>query len=326
MRSHAPRWLFRDPDVRLEAPEGPLDPGVLQPNGLEIDLPATADAHRALLAGWDEHVAREAHALQGASLVVADLPPLAFAAASRASVPAFGVANFGWDWILEPWAGADAIFARAAARYRECHQRAEALFRLPLHGAFPAFRHVRDVPLLVRRARGDRASLRSRLGLAPDAKRPLVLVSFGGLGHGALAGRPTDDLAGFHFVGFGPRPAALAAGWTALPTPSPIPHEVLVAACDAVIGKPGYGTVAECLAHRTPLLYVPRHGFRETRVLEAGLARWGHAAAIPPEDFLTGHWRRALEALLGAEARWAALATDGAETIADSLLERLEAL
>ncbi len=106
VRSPAPAWLFteRDPAARVCA--AAIDLGVLQRNGLDLDLPASLAAHEAFLAGFEGAVAREARALEAlrADLVVGDIPPLCFAAAGRAGVPAAAIANFGWDWILEPWA------------------------------------------------------------------------------------------------------------------------------------------------------------------------------------------------------------------------------
>lgn len=40
-----------------------------------------------------------------------------------------------------------------------------------------------------------------------------------------------------------------------------------VAAADCVLGKIGYGTASECLAHATPLVYVRRESFNEVRSL-----------------------------------------------------------
>ena len=36
--------------------------------------------------------------------MVADIPPLAFAAAHRLGLPAVGVTNFSWGWIYAPYA------------------------------------------------------------------------------------------------------------------------------------------------------------------------------------------------------------------------------
>lgn len=51
-----------------------------------------------------------------------------------------------------------------------------------------------------------------------------------------------------------------------------------IAAADALIGKIGYGTVSECLAHATPLVFVRRDYFNEEPFLRRLLQM--HNAAV----------------------------------------------
>jgi L-arabinokinase len=336
VRSDAPHWIFTERDPALRCAAAAIDPGVLQPNGLDLDLPRTLAAHEALAAAWDESVEREAQAITdfAPNLVVGDIPPLAFAAAQRAGVAAFAVANFSWDWILEGYAEADPRWQPIAARYRAAYAGAEALFRLPFHGDFPAFRRIVDVPLLVNRSARAPEECRRQLGLLAGDRRPLVLVSFGGFGSSSFEATAGDDLSDTVFVAFGPRPRGFAADWIELPRSSPIPHEDLMRASaiphedlmrasDAVIGKPGYGTVAEAIVHRTRFLYLPRRDFREIPVLEAELARHARARPLPRHDFEAGRWQPHLDALFALPEPGEPLAANGAELIADALLDHL---
>jgi hypothetical protein len=325
VRSDAPLWIFTERDPALACAAAAIDPGVRQRNGLDLDLPATLADHEALGAAWDEAVRREAKAIAdfAPDLVVGDVPPLAFAAARRAGAPAFAVANFGWDWIFEGYAEAEPRWRAVAARYRDAYAGAEALFRLPFHGAFPAFSRIADVPLLVNRSTRSPAACRRRLGLSDGDRRRLVLISFGGFGSSRFDATDGDAPGDTVFVGFAPPPPGLRAEWIALTRPSPIPHEDLMQACDAVIGKPGYGTVAEALVHRTRYLHLPRAGFREVPVLETALARHARARRMPRDDFESGRWGAHLEALFDLPAPADPPRADGAETIADALLERL---
>jgi hypothetical protein len=94
-------------------------------------------------------------------------------------------------------------------------------------------------------------------------------------------------------------------------------------ACDAVIGKPGYGTLAEAIAHRTRFLYLPRTEFREIPVLVAALAHHARARPLPRDDFEAGRWRPQLDALFALPEPGEPPAANGAELIADALLDRL---
>jgi len=322
VRSEAPAWLFRDRVAGVEVSRAPIDPGVIQSSGLDLDLAATLAAHEAFLAGWDGAVAREAAFLEALrpDVVVSDVAPLAFAAAARVGAPGVGVANFGWDWILEPWAAREPRFEPPRARYAEAYATALRLFRLPLHGDFPAFRDVVDAPFLVNRSARTRAECRAALAVPAGDGRPLVLVSSGGFGSGPIDARDADSADGFRFVGVGEKPAGLRADWHALPSPSRLAHEDLMRACDAVVGKTGYSTIAEAAAHGTRFLYPPREGFRECEVHEREIGRHCAARPIARADFAAGRWRAPLEALFALPPVRSDASFDGAERIAEALL------
>jgi predicted glycosyltransferase len=98
-----------------------------------------------------------------------------------------------------------------------------------------------------------------------------------------------------------------------------IPHEQLICAADAVLGKPGFSTVAEVLAHERRFLFVSREHFRENEVLVRGLRRQGCARELPRDDFASGRLRPHLDALFEQAPPAPAPRTDGADQIADAL-------
>ena len=174
------------------------------------------------------------------------------------------------------------------------------------------------------RSTRSRPECRRTLGLRDDDARRAVLVSFGGFGSGRFRGSPEEDLSSYVFVGLEPgAPQGFPGEWIVLGRPSPVAHEDLMRACDAVIGKAGFSTVAEALAHDTRFLYLPRAEFPEVPVLEDGLKRHGCARAMPRADFDAGRWRAHLDALFRQPAASQGLPCDGADRIAETLLGML---
>jgi hypothetical protein len=323
IRSEAPHWIFTEKAGELTCSAAPIDVGIVQRGGLDIDRPATLRAHQAFVADWAAHSEREARFLveTGAALVVADIAPVAFAAAHHAGVPAVAVTNFTWDWILEAWVDDEVAFRPIVDCYRDAYAKAARWFRLPFSGDMPAFADVTDAPLLVNHTQLPEASCRARMGLRADEARRVVLVSFGGWGNpelGADAG-PSEDLAAYLFVSTEPRPSGFGGEWLDLSSRGRIPHEVLIAGCDAVIGKPGFSTAAEVIAHECRLLYLTREGFRESPVLERELAEQACASEIPRADFEAGLWRPHLDALFAKPAVTRRLDIDGARVIGDAI-------
>lgn len=324
VRGGAPRWIFEDRDFRVDCSTAAIDPGMIQRNAFDVDLAATIQAHEEFADSWEMCLRQEAELLERIAprVVVADIPPLAFGAAAAAGIPAVGVSNFSWDWILAGYADREPRLRPVIRRYAEAYRKAECVFRLPMHGDLGAFPVIVDVPLLTRRSRLPRGEVRSRLGIAEDERLPVVLVSFGGFDSGPLSAFEAPEMEGYLFFAFSEKPEGFQGDWRRLPTPSEIPHEELVAACDALIGKPGYSTAAEVIAERTRFLYLSRPDWTEGPALEAGLERDGCARAIPRDDFFAGRWRQHLDALLAQPLPAEPPATNGAEVIASQLLEK----
>jgi UDP-N-acetylglucosamine:LPS N-acetylglucosamine transferase len=96
----------------------------------------------------------------------------------------------------------------------------------------------------------------------------------------------------------------------------------LLAACDAVITKPGYGIVADLIANRVPALYVSRGGFREEPVLVRALEAEARALPLDRVALDALDLGPALAQLLAVDRAWSTRRLDGAEVAARRILER----
>jgi hypothetical protein len=150
----------------------------------------------------------------------------------------------------------------------------------------------RDIGPIATRRRRDPDRLRQVLGIAADQR--LVLLQFGGAGRLALGGPRvpsvcflTPDVAAADgrddvvVIGRDGRPGVLD----------------VLASCDAVITKPGYGTFAEAACNGIPVAYVPRHDWPEAPYLIDWLAQQVPVQAILAEDLAAGRVGDALSSL-----------------------------
>ena len=69
----------------------------------------------------------------------------------------------------------------------------------------------------------------------------------------------------------------------------------VIAACDVVLGKIGYGSASECLVMRRPLIFVPRANFAEEGYLREIMETYGNCMELSREDFVMGNWKRVVE-------------------------------
>jgi hypothetical protein len=335
VRTSAARWLFeRTARTPLVLIPGECDTGVVQIDSLRLDERETMARAAAFYETFGARVDAEAERLRAHDVrfVVADAAPLGPAAAAAAGIPSVVISNFTWDWIYEPYASSFALRAtedKAATTLdtiRTAYRHADAAWRLPMHGGFATFETIVDVPFVARHARHDRGHVRRSLGLPADL--PLVLSSFGGYGVQGLDVSRLDCLQDYGVV-LTPRdePATAASGAPdgvhriaeARLYESGLRYEDLVAACDVVATKPGYGIIAECIANGTAMLYTSRGNFREYDVLVREMPRVLRCQYLDHEDLFAGRWHDALDRLLASPAPPETPATTGAEACVSKL-------
>jgi L-arabinokinase len=288
------------------------DVGLAQRDALTIDEAASAERWEAFAAGGASRIATEAAWLRevGATVVVGDIPPLAFAAAARAGVPSVGLANFSWDWIYRHLAPRHAALSRAADDAANSYALADGLLELPFAGDLSAFGRRESVGLVARRPRVSAAEARRRLGLS--ATRPSVLLSFGGLGLPDLDAGVLAHLGAFHFFGS-------ELSWDVLESLD-LGYQDVVAAADVVVTKPGYGIVSDAIGAGSRLVYTERGDFPEYPILVREMLDYLPAVHVSNEDLRAGRLRQPIEEVLDMPFPPAA-DLGGAERAARRLIE-----
>ena len=264
--------------------------GLAQRDALVIDEAGTAARCREFEARWEERVAAEVDFLRasGARAVLGDIPPLAFAAAARAGVPALALGNFSWDWIYRHLSARHPSLAASAALAATAYARADLLLALPFAGDLSAFPRREEVGLVARRPRLSRTEARRRLRL--DG-RVAVLLSFGGVGLPGLSPEALSALGDFRFL----LPQELGSGRL---DGLGLGYPDVVAAADVVVTKPGYGIVSGAIGAGTRLVYTDRGDFPEYPVMVREMARWLACVHVGNEELLSGRLGEAIRRVL----------------------------
>jgi L-arabinokinase len=342
VRTSAPKWLF---DLTLTRPvdfhQRECDTGIVQVDSLSLDEAATiaraSEFHERLevLAGEEATWLRSV----GARLVVGDIPPLAFAAARAAGLPAIALGNFTWDWIYQGYREWLTPQSDLIEKLGAAYALADLALRLPMHGGFGTLREIVDLPFIARCSRREPADTRAQLGLPRD--RRLALLSFGGYGLQRVDLGAVANLADYTVVVTADVTANRRAnevpsdaGGYALPPNvrlvdeqalygGGLRYEDLVAAVDVVLTKPGYGIIAECVANDTAIVYTSRGHFVEYDVLVHEMPRWLRCGFISNEDLLAGRWQQALDGVLAQSAPRETIGVDGAERAARFILDAM---
>jgi hypothetical protein len=340
VRTSAPRWIF-DLTLTRAIDWQPLDgdTGVVQIDSLRVDEDETVRRASRFYEGFDARVSAEAAWMRsnGVRLAIGDIPPLAFAAARAADVPAVALGNFTWDWIYEGYRKWIPDGSRFIDEIRAAYAGADIALRLPMHGGFGMFRRIVDLPFIARRTSRNPDDVRRALNL--PIRTPVVLLSFGGYGLASIdlgriatlrdyvvvatadvgANRRADQP---HASDGGSLPANVKMIDEQRLYANGLRYEDIVAAVDVVVTKPGYGIISECIANDTALLYTSRGHFVEYDVLVREMPRFLRCGFIANEDLLAGNWQGALDRVLALPAAQKRANVGGAEHAATIIAER----
>ena len=306
------------------------DFGYVMFDPMRIDLKATADRYREVHADWAAMVRREAQILReiGAEFVLTNVAYLPLAGAALTGIPAAAFCSLNWSELFEHFFGneqwAEKIGREISAAYRSAPFLALEP-AMPMAGLSDLWRF----PPVAETGTLRRAELAACISARQPALTglPIVLVGFGGI---------AMDTALFDLAASAHRARAqnsrccwlVPDGWAAgdpdcLPSSElGLSFSDLLASCDAVITKPGYGTFVEAACAGTPVLWLRREEWPEQDCLIDWLDRQVASRELLPEEMAAGLVPEALNALWRLPERARPL-PDGAGRVADDLLARI---
>lgn len=250
--SNVPRWFWKDSgidDIRRGSPS----PVAIETHG-DIDNEATLANLSDFLVSRSPLLSEEI-AFQDEikpDIVITDIDPLPVAAASERSIPALGIGNFTWDWIM---AELFPDIREDILRIGEMYSWGTYL-RLPMGPRTSPFHETVDIPLLRSGSDGNSEKARSVL---PEGK--ICLVALRELPSTETIKKPDE------FILISSAPEPISEGILNI---SPerlssmgITFSDLMAAADVVISKSGYGIVSQILALGKPCVLMRRGSFPE---------------------------------------------------------------
>lgn len=289
--TQSPKWFFQDTlSTHFDYERIQTDVGMVQQNPTREDFSASITALSRFKATFDDQsrlIAKRLVSLN-CKMAICDISPLGIAAAQIAEIPSILVENFTWDWIyknyqseakaaLKPYSDfMGALFGAASYRIQTqpvCETVQSDLTTLPVS----------------RPARTSESEVRSRLGVT--AQRPLVVITMGGISANFQFMNALEKLSDICFVITGTgRQKCVRNNLILLPEHSTYYHPDLINACDAVIGKVGYSTLAEVYHAGVPFGYVARPAFPESFKLTRFIEKEMAGIEFEEAGFYRGDW------------------------------------
>jgi len=270
------------------------DFGMYMTSALDVDKPQSAKAYQALHQHWDVEVVSEAELLQALApdLVVSNVSYLTLAAAKTIDLPSIAFCSLNWAEIYRGYfhhrPEAHAIYQQMLTAYNS----ALVFFQPEPSMYMPGLDNLHTVGALAMIGTNQRAKLIEQQKLGADCR--FVLVSLGGV----ATKIPVEQWPQFPDIVWVitwqqdvSRPDIVAH------TQFDISFTDLIASCDAIITKPGYGTVVEAVCNQIPILYVARQDWPEEPYLIEWLAQWGRSQQITYQQLQSGGFYEELHGL-----------------------------
>lgn len=304
--------------ARVELIAGSFDVGMVQRDSVRVDLEATRDAALDLCSRRKGLVAQQAKFLAGrrAAMVVVDIPSIPIEAAKAAGLPVVAVGNFGWDWIYEEFVTQDPRWQPVVDMIADGYRKADLLLRLPFAEPMANFRHIEDVPLVALPGRPRREELARCTGARPDALWSLLSFTSLDWSDDALDRVAALDEVEFFTV----KPLMWNRKNIHAVDRRAFPYADVMASVDAVVTKPGFGVLSECVVNNKPIVYTERTDFREYEVLVASVKRFLCNVHIPGVKLYRGELGEALQAVRSAPPPPEKLGAGGDRIAAERIL------
>ncbi len=295
--------------------------GVVQDDSLSMDLSATLTACQHLHQRAPQIVAEELRYIADnkVELIVGDIPPLGFEIATRANIRSIAISNFTWDFIYRAYIKQYPEFLPLVADMERYYNQATLALTLPYSCETDVFPRRDEIPWIARVSPLTRDEAREKFTLPRSAI--VVLLSFGGLGLNHLHWEELTKPSEYYFVASGKR--VEQRGNLRIVPDAQRGYADLIRAADVIVTKPGYGIVADAIAHQVPVLYTDRGEFAEDPKLVEALNECTTAEFIPQADLFAGKLAPHLTRILTRARNRSRAVLNGATVAAEKITSLL---
>lgn len=273
------------------------DFGMHMHSALEVDVAASLQAYSEFHADWPTRVAQEAAHLQALApdLVLSDVAYLPLAAAAQLGLPSVSLCSLNWADIFRHFCGHAPGAARILHEIETAYASSACFLQPAPSMPMSWLPHRQAIGAIADPGVYRRAELDTRLQLTPEDR--LILVSMGGIAT-QFSVEHWPRLPGVKWL--------VQADWLQHSTRSDMlafeslamPFSDLLASCDLLMTKPGYGAFAEAAVNGVPVLFVRREDWPEQEYLVAWLSAVGRCLGIDTAQATRGDFDDELRALL----------------------------
>ena len=298
--STLPDWFWTEnlsPEITFRVHQLETDVGLVQKSPFEHDLDQSVERLERFLALQDPALENTRRVLEKSNpqFILCDISPLGLALGKEMGIPTVLVENFTWDWIYDSYLKKDFRFSPIIQKLREIFLSAD--IRIQTDPICERKEEHPLVPPIFREFREPPERVLDRLGLPPHSR--YLVITTGGIPQDFSFLEKLKVRTDLHFVITGNSPRfERNENLILLPHRSGFHFPDLVRASEGVVGKVGYGTVAETWGAQVPLFAVYRENFRESKPVKKFVERAMPNLEASQTGFLEGTWINRIDEFL----------------------------
>ncbi len=277
IRTTLPKKLLKtriDGDFSVAAETA--DFGMVMHDSFDVDLEKSADAYRLFHANYEQKVQEESRALHELKpdLVLANIPYLTIDAAHLLGVPCVAYCSLNWLEIFSHY------FNQGLSEEKKIRHQIEAAYNKATVFLCPApsmpMPRLMNVVTIGPVAKQSAHSINLNAVIGCKLQTKIVLVTPGGVStHIPIENWPKEK----NIIWVCSWPLTTSRNDIVSTHDLAVSFNDVLANCDAVISKPGYGTVTETVCNQVPVLYMKRGDWPE----EVHLLHWWHEHGVVSE-------------------------------------------
>ncbi|WP_020560485.1 hypothetical protein [Thiofilum flexile] len=297
IRSLAPEKVLRD-RIRhnFELIPYQQDNGMIMHDALNVDAESSFQWYQHFHENYSQKVNQATQELRllKPDLVFSDIPYLSLEAAHALNIPSIALCSLNWADIFQAYCGHFTSAQPIHTQILQAYQKANIFLQPTPSMPMPTLSNTQTIDVLAARGTQQKHLLQQRLNLPPQAK--CVLVSLGGIEiNYPLNTWPQIENVYWIF----PDQVLLAQRADWIPqSQAQMNYLDLLASCDVVITKTGYGTQTEAVINQIPTLCIERQEWPEQPYLQAWQEQHGEVIYTEWDTILQGNFTNHINALL----------------------------
>ena len=300
--STLPDWFFTEnlSGISYKTYQLKTDVGLVQKSPFKHDLNLTLDELNLFLQFKNEKQILELLEKKNLDFIFCDISPIGLHFAQKLGIPSCLLENFTWDWIYEEYLSERSDFQKPIEKLKDIFSSANLHIQTtPICNYLSDANHINPI---FRPSKNDGGDLKKKLEI--DHQKPIILVTTGGISQKyPFIEKIKKDSKHFYILTGSYSQFEKGKNFCLLPHQSGFYFPDLIKTADGVVGKVGYGTVAEVWASQKPFMSIFRKDFRESQPIRKFIDENIPGFEVSHQIFNDGEWINDIDRFLNIKEK-----------------------